>query len=159
MIVAFACWDNHIAPVFDTVRQIYLIETDSEKIVAERQEVMFGNAPLKNVARLTELKVETLICGAISRPVQEMVSAQGIHVIPFVAGKLFDVVHAWRAGEINTDLYAMPGCCERGMGRGFGRGMGGRGIGRGGKERGAADEGNGFGIGNGMGRGRNRGNI
>ncbi|MEA5097005.1 MAG: hypothetical protein VB032_00510, partial [Burkholderiaceae bacterium] len=108
--------------------------------------------PLKNVARLTELEVGTLICGAISRPVQEMLKAREIRVIPFVAGKLFDVLDAWRAGEINGDLYAMPGCCGRGLGRGMGRG------GRK-KASGEMAQGCGMGAGNGMGHGRHRGNI
>ena len=152
MKIAFACWDNHIAPVFDTVRQIYLVEIDSRTIVSEKQEPMFGNAPLRNVVRLTELEVGTLICGAISRPVQEMVTARGIHVIPFVAGKLFEVIQAWQVGEINSDLFAMPGCCGRGLGRGLERSNGNDG-------RGTMGKGCGFGGKNGMGRGRNRGNI
>lgn len=151
MKIAFACWDNHIAPVFDTVRQIYLIETDLGKIVSEKQEPMFGNAPLRNVARLTELDVGTLICGAISRPVQEMVTAHGIHVIPFVAGKLFEVIRAWQANEINSDLYAMPGCCRRGLSRGPRRGHRNDG-------RSATGEWCGFGGRKSMRPGRNRGN-
>ena len=166
MKVAFACWDNHIAPVFDTVRQIYLIETDSVKILSETQEAMFGNAPLRNVTRLAELEVGTLICGAISRPVQEMVTTQGIHVISFVAGELSDVIQAWMAGDLSSERYAMPGCCL-GRGTGKGRGLGRLGLGRGrvnddtagnsGRGLGGGNgRGCGLGGGNGMGRGRSR---
>ena len=38
MKAAFAVWNNRIAPVFDVAREIRLVETESGRIVRERDE-------------------------------------------------------------------------------------------------------------------------
>lgn len=160
MKIAFACWDNRIAPVFDTARQIHLIETDSGKIIAETQEALFDNAPLRNAARLAELDIKTLVCGAISRPLQKMVMAYGINVIPFVAGELQEVIQAWIGGALPNDRFSMPGCCGHGQLGGYGKERGqGLGLGMGhGMDRGVGSLGTDFtGGGRGMCTGRRRG--
>jgi predicted Fe-Mo cluster-binding NifX family protein len=153
MKTAFAHWDHRIAPVFDTARQIYLIEADSGQVVEQTQETLPGDLPFRKVLRLVELGIDTLVCGAISRSMHELVVAHGIRVIPFVAGDLSEVIGAWLGGNLESDAFAMPGCCGRGgwrfrrmqkaqreettmnqrgrgTGAGAGRGMG-AGIGRG----------------------------
>lgn len=37
---AFAYWDNRIAPVFDSAKQVRLVEVDSNGITAETPEVL-----------------------------------------------------------------------------------------------------------------------
>ncbi len=153
MKVAFSQWENRIAPVFDTARQIHLVEVDSGEIIGETQEILPYELPVQNVLRLVELAVGTLVCGAISRPLQELVTAYGIRVIPFVAGELRAVVEAWLRGDLCSADFAMPGCFGRGRhrmrgkrhvegeehlgkiygrgpGRGYGQGRGGRRSGR-----------------------------
>jgi len=114
MKAAFAHWDNRIAPVFDIARQIHVVESESGRIVAETEEVLSQDLPVQKVLRLAELGVGTLVCGAISRPLHEMVSAYGIRVTPFVAGALREVIQAWLKGGLAGDSFAMPGCCGRG---------------------------------------------
>ena len=99
MKTAFAYWDNRIAPVFDTARQIHVVEAESGRIVAETQEALADDLPVQKALRLVELGVGTLVCGAISRPLHAMVAAYGIQVIPFVAGDLREVIQAWLSGR------------------------------------------------------------
>ena len=151
MNAAFSCWKNRIAPVFDNTRQILLVRVESGRIVAETQEDLHGELPVQKALHLAELKVGTLVCGAISRPLHAMVTAYGIRVIPFVAGDLGEVVRAWNRSGLTGDAFAMPGCAGRGgrrfremqtihwedsimNGRGIGRGQGGgRGAGHAGR--------------------------
>ncbi len=114
MKAAFACWDNRIAPVFDTARRIHTIEVESERIVREGKETLPDDQPVQKALRLAELGVGTLVCGAISRQLHSMVSAHGIRVIPFVAGELDEIVKAWLGGNLRGDSFAMPGCRGRG---------------------------------------------
>ncbi len=108
----------------------------------------------RRLIRLAELDVGTLVCGAISRPLHEMVAAHGIEVIPFVAGDLSEVIQAWLGDKLEHDTFAMPGCCGRGRDRRRGmRGvneeeflMNGRkrgGMGQGGRSRGQGGQGRG----------------
>jgi hypothetical protein len=114
MKTAFACWDNRIAPVFDTAREIHLLEAEAGRIVRQTRETLPEDLPVQKALRLVGLGVGTLVCGAISRPLQGLVSAYGVHVIPFVAGELPPIIQAWLNGQLHRPTYAMPGCHGRG---------------------------------------------
>jgi hypothetical protein len=117
MKAAFASWNNRIAPVFDVTRQVRVVESQSGIPVGAAQEVELDGLPLTRALRLAELGVGTLVCGAISRPLRDLVASQGIQVIPFVAGELDEVVRAWLGGGLAGDAFAMPGCCRRSRNR------------------------------------------
>jgi predicted Fe-Mo cluster-binding NifX family protein len=113
MKAAFATWNNRIAPVFDVAPVVSIVEARDGQLVGEAQEARLDGIPMNRVLRLAELDVGTLVCGAISRPLHDMVVSQGIRLIPFVAGDLDEVVRAWLAGRLVGDAFAMPGCCHR----------------------------------------------
>jgi len=123
MKAAFACWQERIAPVFDVAREVREADTAGGAGVA----VALPAGGVERAALLAGLGVGLLVCGAISRPVQALLEGAGIRVRGFVAGRLDDVMAAWRAGRLSEAAYAMPGCCGR-RGRHGGRGgRGGRG--------------------------------
>jgi predicted Fe-Mo cluster-binding NifX family protein len=122
MKAAFACWENRIAPVFDIAQQVHLVEAESGRIVEEMQEILADDLPVQKAYQLAELGVDTLVCGAITTSLYEMIAAYGIKVIPFVAGDLREIIQAWLSDSLDEDTFAMPGCCGRGRSR-F-RGMG-----------------------------------
>ncbi len=158
MKAAFPFWEDRIAPVFDSARRICIVEVEFGRIVQEDREPLIGDLPVQKALCLTELGVATLVCGAISRPLQEMLTGYGIQVVPFVSGDLSEVIRAWISGRLNRSAFAMPGCSRgrqrrfgaprnldwrylimngmgqggQGMGGGQGRGQGGRRAGRGG---------------------------
>ncbi len=109
MKAAFATWKNRIAPQFDAAGHACIVEVHSGAIVAERLEAFKSKLPVKKVHRLVTLGVDTLVCGAISRPIQALLAAQGIRVVPFVAGELPEVIQAWLSGGLGEGLFAMPG--------------------------------------------------
>jgi predicted Fe-Mo cluster-binding NifX family protein len=162
MKAAFSCWGDRIAPVFDTARQLHVVEIVSGRIVSERREPLAQDQPLQKIQRLVELGMGELVCGAISAPLQAMIADRGIQVVPFVAGDLQEVIPAWLKGGLRQKAFAMPGCFRRarrhwagfdnnflevGNMNGKGRGGGGAGGGRG-------QMGGGRGAGRGPGRGR-----
>lgn len=116
---AFASWNDRIAPVFDVSRSIHLVETEGGRIVRQKAVGVAGDMASLKAACLAELGVGTLVCGAISKPLQVMIAAYGIQVISFVAGDLQEVIQAWAGGRLGvSDDYIMPGCQGN---RGFGR--------------------------------------
>jgi len=161
---AFAVWNHRIAPVFDVAHQIHLVAVESGRVVSETKESLPEDGGAGKALRLTELGVDTLVCGAISRSMQVMVASYGIRTVPFVAGDLRQIIEAWVSGELEQKLFAMPGCCARDRGRirrrsageqevqaMNGKGKGGTGIG-GGRGQGRSGQGGGGG-GQGGGRG------
>ncbi|RPJ42851.1 MAG: hypothetical protein EHM19_09800 [Candidatus Latescibacterota bacterium] len=163
MRTAFAVWENRIAPVFDAAQRIRIVDFDDGRVIRESEEPLEDEMPAGRALRLAELGVGTLICGAISRPLEEMVAANGIRVVPFVSGDLRTLIDAWLSGGFDGALFSMPGCrrsdrrrrrgirnaeeevsMRGGGGMGHGGGMGGGGgrgqgrEGRGGRKGGAA---------------------
>jgi predicted Fe-Mo cluster-binding NifX family protein len=118
MRVAITIWDNRVSPVFDTARELLVAQVDGRQLLDRRQENLGHPAPGLRVDRMRELNVDTLICGAISRPLAEMLAAAGIRVIPFVAGDADEVLAAYLNGELPAPSFAMPGC-RCGQGRHF----------------------------------------
>lgn len=172
MRVAFAAWNNRIAPVFDIARQVLVVDAESGRIVGQSHEALSSDFPVHKALRLAELGVETLVCGGISRSLLALVSGYGIRVVPFVAGELDEVVQAFLKGRLEGSSFAMPGCWRRGrrrvggvpgirkegalMMQGQGGGMGGGGGGGGrGQGRGQGGSGQGRG-GGGQGQGGRR---
>ncbi len=110
MRAAFSYLDNRIAPVFDTARQIVLIESTSKRIVRESQEFFADDLPVQKAIHLAELSVNALICGAISKHLHEMIAAYGTEVVPFVTGDLKEVIYAWVNNRVCERRFSMPGC-------------------------------------------------
>ena len=154
MKLGLSVWSGRIAPVFDTARQIYLVEMAAGQRVAQASWELSGDLPVQRVLRLVELGVETLICGAISRPVTAMVDGYGIHIISYVSGDCETVIRAWCQGTLENEPYAMPGFCRRGRHQ-----RGGRTIhnGRDNVMKGRKNGGRGQGGGGGQGKGGGRG--
>jgi predicted Fe-Mo cluster-binding NifX family protein len=159
MKIAVSIWNQRIAPVFDVARDILLVDEVAGQWVDEKMEVLPGELPIQKVLRLVELETDTLICGAISRPVWAMVAGYGIQVFPYVVGQAAEVIQAWCRSGLDKDAFRMPGCRRRGRHQfyernigykgndlvngnnqdsraGGGRGQGGGGRGRGGRGQG-----------------------
>jgi predicted Fe-Mo cluster-binding NifX family protein len=117
MKTAFSVWKDRIAPVFDVAREIRIVESESGEIVKERRESLTEEIPAQKAFHLADAGVDTLVCGAISRPLQAAVSSLGVTVVPFIAGDIDEIVRAWFNGNLPSDLFAMPGCYGRGRGR------------------------------------------
>jgi predicted Fe-Mo cluster-binding NifX family protein len=176
---AFSCWNGRIAPLFDTARELHVVETEGERIVSRADESLPAGSAERRASRLATLGVATLVCGAISRATREAVASLGVRVVPFVSGDRDEVVRAWLEGGLERPVFTMPGCGgsrwrrenanarkgevmprqdgtgPTGKGPGTGRGAGlcagtGTGAGRG------FGRGRGFGLGAGLGGARRR---
>jgi predicted Fe-Mo cluster-binding NifX family protein len=117
MRAAFSIWDNHIAPVFDTAEQIRFIDVKSGKAGQWSQIVLPKDLPLQKILRLVEIKVDILLCGAISREMHRLMDLYGINVIPFVTGSLEEIFDAFISGNTDWSAFAMPGCMVPGKRR------------------------------------------
>ena len=109
MRVAVAIWNHRISPVFDVSRKIMVLDIENRAVTAKDIQILSGDDPRYKATRLTELNVETLICGAISRPMAKRLTSEGIRLISFVAGDRRQVIDAFLEGRLPTPELAMPG--------------------------------------------------
>ena len=110
---AFSYWNKRIAPVFDIAQRLRIVEIESGRIIRETEETLRGELPVQKAQYLTESGIGTLVCGAISTPLSELMLAYGIRIIPFVAGDVGEVIAAWCNGDLDSRHFDMPGCRER----------------------------------------------
>jgi predicted Fe-Mo cluster-binding NifX family protein len=132
MKIAIPTWQGRVSPVFDTAQRLLLVDAENGTEVA-RSEVALQHAfSPQRAARLKQLGVDVLICGAISRPLAGVIAASGIALMPFMSGETDQVLAAYLSKKLPSPQFMMPGCWAHEHGPGWGFGMGhGRGRGRG----------------------------
>jgi predicted Fe-Mo cluster-binding NifX family protein len=111
--LAIAVWNERVSPVFDAARQLVLVDVENGMQQACREEIIQESFLTQRAHRLTDLGVNVLICGAISRPLATLLSASGITVIPWKAGAVDDVLAAYLKGCLRDPCWLMPGCGVR----------------------------------------------
>jgi len=126
MKVALSVWGERISPVFDTAASVLVVTLDGAQETGRSTEPLRETFPPRRAARLVELGVDVLICGAVSRPLASMIASYGIELVPFVSGEAEEVLAAWLSGGLRAPgvprRFQMPGCY--GMRRRFrGRGQ------------------------------------
>jgi len=120
MKVALPFWQGRVSSVFDFAHKLLLIEFDKGEETS-RQEIVLGEqSGPERVATLRRLDVSVLICGAVSRPLAEMVNSSGIQVLPFVTGSTEQIINAYKTGQLSQPQYILPGVWP-GARRGFRR--------------------------------------
>jgi len=127
MRVGIPIWNGRVSPVLDTAERVIVVDTEAGAN-AVREEVALApqRLPLRTT-RIAELRLDLLVCGAVSRPLAEMLAAAGVRLEPWISGEVEDVLGALTTGQLDRPRYRMPGCCGgRGQGRGRGRSHRGR---------------------------------
>ncbi len=124
MRLAIPVRNERVSPVFDEARRLVLVDVENGMEQARREEILHESFPNRRARRLTEIGVNVLICGAISRPLVTLLAAFGITVIPCTVGPVDEVLAAYLKGRLSDPRWRMPGC-----GGGQGHHLGGRGPG------------------------------
>lgn len=114
MKVAIPVWQSRVSPVFDAAQWLYVFEIRDGKEVSRTQQPIWGLSASGRVNRLNELGVNVLLCGAISRPLADMIATADIKVVPWLAGDINEVLGWYMAGSPMDSRFLMPGCGRRG---------------------------------------------
>ncbi len=110
MKVALTAWEDKISPVFDSARTLLIAEIKNAKIISRRYELFNSEMPHSLADSLGNLGVEVLICGAISEMPAKIIEARGINLIPFIGGKLEEVLASYAKENKIKSIFLMPGC-------------------------------------------------
>ena len=127
MKLAMPVWDDCVSTVLDFSDCLLVVDFESGTINDRSMTDFAGSTIVEKVARLRELGIQILLCGAVSRPLERMITASGIDIIPFLMGRTDDVLNAYFSGRLLEPGFMLPGCRQ---GSGFGKGMGRRRRGR-----------------------------
>ena len=125
MKIAIPVWNDNLSNVFDFAGRLLLVEIENAREVSRSEVPLQAESLPERAGRLKQLGADVLLCGAISQALAIMVTASGIQVLPYVTGRVDDVLQAYITGQLVQPQFTMPGYWP-GARRGFGRGGRGR---------------------------------
>ena len=113
MIIAIAVWQSRVSPVFDTAGRLLILDVENGREACRKELSTLGLSIQERVNRLVELDVDVLICGAISRQLEDMALASGIRVVPWLTGDVEEALEWYLSGKPINTRFLMPGCGGR----------------------------------------------
>lgn len=117
MRIAAPIHEGRISPVLDVARRFLVMEVQDAH-ETNRSEVRLENTEFLARARwIVQLDWQVIVCGAISRPLETLLVASGVKVIPNTCGPVDEVLLAYLSGKLDSSAFLMPGCACRGRGR------------------------------------------
>lgn len=109
MKLAIPVCGQDIALVFDDADCLLVIDIQGKGSHKEERLRCSGNTIIDRANQLRSLDIDLLICGAISCPLQRMIEASGVDIIPFVRGKATEVFDAWCLNRLEDGRFFLPG--------------------------------------------------
>jgi len=121
MKIAVAHWQGRIAPVFDVSDNVCLIQCAEGRELRRERVILNHHDLFQRAKEVVGLKIQILICGAISYPLERALAAAGVRVIGFTCGDLEEVIGAFLNGSLTRPCFRMPGWVPRKKATGGGR--------------------------------------
>ncbi len=110
MRIAIPVWNDRISPVLDTASKLLIVEVDEQKESARFEIFLDEHELARRCVRICGMKVDVLICGAISRPFYRMLTASGLDIIHDIAGHPEKVLKTYLQDKVLGSDFLMPGC-------------------------------------------------
>ncbi len=113
MRIAIPIWRGVISPLFESAGCLLVLRFAHGAELERKRIQVTDLTPAARAQLLWLERVEVLICGALSRPVQRMLEANGVRVIGWIKGEVEDVLAAFVCGRLGQARYQLPGCRHR----------------------------------------------
>jgi len=111
MRVAIPVWEDKVSPVFDTALRLLIVEVEDWQEASRFETSFAGQDDIsRRCLRIRELTLDILICGAISQPFSNLLTASGIDIIAEISGHAEDILDAYLQGNLSHSRFLMPGC-------------------------------------------------
>jgi len=126
MKLAIPHWQGRVSPVLDAAGGVLLVDAADGQEVQRAEIGLTSAGPLQRARELVNSGAETVICGAVSRPLEMALRGAGVQVVAYICGGVEEVLAAFLRGNLDQDAFLMPGCCRRRRGLCAGRRGGGQ---------------------------------
>jgi predicted Fe-Mo cluster-binding NifX family protein len=117
MRIAIANWNDRVSPVLDSAASLTLIERSATGETGRQVVRLDGTGVWSQARQIGALGLDVLICGAVSKPLYELLAADGFEIVAFVAGEVEHVLAEFLRGELPERALALPGCRCRWRGK------------------------------------------
>jgi len=108
--IAIPVLQNRVSPVLDTATRM-LVVTHRRGREVQRKECLLSLLPADALARsVAELRVDLLLCAALSEGLRRALEQYGIRVRPHLCGTVDAILTAFCCNQLDRDEFRMPGC-------------------------------------------------
>ena len=114
-------WRDTVSTTCDFARDLLIVDIEGKREIARHNVVVPDEGPILRAARIRDLHVQEILCGAISQPLAAALEQAAIRVFPFVTGSVEEVLTAHLCGQLGEPRFLLPGCqpgCRRRWRRG-----------------------------------------
>ena len=109
MKIAIPLFDRRISPRFDCAGSFLIVSVENDKIAEWRKLSASDWTCRQRVEKLSELEVETLICGGIDRLSAGLLAFNGVMIYSWVTGIAEDALRTFLRGELESGTMVGPG--------------------------------------------------
>lgn len=109
MKVAIAVWEDCVSSALDFSRRLVVMELKNGRETSRTEVDLAEDTAFTKLAKLRDLGVSVVICGAVSQPLASAAFSCGIRLLPYVTGRLDDVLKAYQAGQLGLPQFVLPG--------------------------------------------------
>jgi predicted Fe-Mo cluster-binding NifX family protein len=109
MKIGIPVWEDKISPVMDTACRLLVVEMEGKREASRFETYLDVRGVTDRCFRIQGLGLDTLICGAISRPFCRSLMASGIKIIQGISGHPEEVLNAYLQGNLMDSRFLMPG--------------------------------------------------
>jgi predicted Fe-Mo cluster-binding NifX family protein len=110
MRIAIPNQQDRVSPVFDSAKNIVLVDIKNGQQVRSTKRALARMDPLARARDVRQLGVDVLVCGAISWPLKNALLSAGVEVIAHICGLIEDVIEAFLNKKLAERAFIMPGC-------------------------------------------------
>jgi predicted Fe-Mo cluster-binding NifX family protein len=101
---------GRISPLLDVAKRFLLVSVQGGGEMGRREIDIYEEGIGLRSKRIAQLETNVLICGAVSRPLEEALASEAVRVIPNTCGPVEEVLEAFRLGQLTDRAFLMPGC-------------------------------------------------
>jgi predicted Fe-Mo cluster-binding NifX family protein len=101
---------ERISPLLDAAARLLLVTCQQGKEVARKEFVLSPLSPEELARSVAELRVDVLLCAALSQGLQRELERRGVRVQPHLCGEIEAVLQAFRCDRLKQPEFRMPGC-------------------------------------------------
>lgn len=114
MKIAIPVFGSRIAPRFDCSRSLLVIAAENGEVISQQELPAAPGTPLGKVRQLTELGVDTLVCGGIDRTSWEQLNLSDVRIYAWITGEAEDAITCLLKGDLESNVMMGPGGNRRG---------------------------------------------
>lgn len=117
MKIAIPLFNKRISPRFDCARSFLLAVVQNGEIIEHEELSASRWPPLERVEKLSDLAVDTLICGGIDTVSARRLNYYRVRIYSWVTGRAEDALRSLLKGVLEPGMMIGPGGCRRGRWR------------------------------------------